>query len=383
MLQKEFHATRAEVGVIASYSTVAYAAGKFIFGSVVDRIGGRAGFFASLLCVALMGVAGGFAPTLGMLAIFYSLNRFAGAAGWPSMVKLTPDWFPKKQLPFALAVLSLSFVIGGACATLFAGQVAKWSDNNWRMVMMAPSFVLLFFVLINWWLLPSPSSTGAAQANKKREPFSWENYRILFRIRQFWLICSMSFVLTLLRETFNTWTVDFIKTEGGAEVSNRIAAFLSTPYDVLGAAGILFVGWIYGRLSNRARKWLLCSMLMLLAIFLFALPSLFKLGLGAVTIALGLIGFLIYGPYSLLAGALSVEVRGKEYVASVSGMVDGTGYFAGILAGSAVGRIVDIGGYSLAFKTLGGLAIVAAILCYTLFEFLSQRADQSANVSKA
>jgi sugar phosphate permease len=55
ILQEHFSATRAELGLIASYSTIAYAAGKFFFGTVVDRIGGRAGFFGSMLLVAVLG----------------------------------------------------------------------------------------------------------------------------------------------------------------------------------------------------------------------------------------------------------------------------------------------------------------------------------------
>src|SRR5687768_12611258 len=61
LLQEKFNASRTEIGWVASYSTVAYALGKFIFGVLVDRVGGRLGFFASLSAVAAMGIAGGFA----------------------------------------------------------------------------------------------------------------------------------------------------------------------------------------------------------------------------------------------------------------------------------------------------------------------------------
>ncbi|HVK59144.1 MAG TPA: MFS transporter [Candidatus Kapabacteria bacterium] len=366
LLQEQFNASRAEVGLVASYSTIAYAIGKFFFGAVVDKTGGRIGFLGSLALVALMGIAGGLAPTLGMLTLFYSLNRFCGAASWPAMVKLTPDWFQGKQLPFAIALLSLSFVIGGAVATAVAGVIANLSGNSWRAVMALPSIAPIVCVLIGWWLLPksvvdqhgNPAPVGA----RKKVDF-----RGIFRRRSFWTLCALSFTITYLRETFNTWTVDFVKTQGGAEVSNQVAAFVSTSFDIMGAAGILVVGWVYGRVTRRTRQWLLTGMLAVLAVTLFQLPYLFRFGLPTVMVAIGLVGFLIYGPYSLLGGTLSIEVQGKESAGTVSGIVDGIGYFAGVLAGAQFGRLVDSGGYSFSFAILAGAAAVSAIICFVLF----------------
>jgi sugar phosphate permease len=86
-----------------------------------------------------------------------------------------------------------------------------------------------------------------------------------------------------------------------------------------------------------------------------------------VTVAIGLIGFLIYGPYSLLSGTLAVEIRGQKSAGTVSGMVDGVGYFAGILAGAQFGSIVDRTGYKFGFTLLAGLAFLSAFICFLLY----------------
>jgi sugar phosphate permease len=52
MIQAELGVSRAELGMVASVSTIAYAAGKFIFGPVIDRVGGRVCFLGSLFLVA-------------------------------------------------------------------------------------------------------------------------------------------------------------------------------------------------------------------------------------------------------------------------------------------------------------------------------------------
>ena len=125
MIQAELGVSRAELGMVASVSTIAYAAGKFIFGPVIDRVGGRACFLGSLLLVAGFALAGGMVPSLGLLTVVYSANRFAGSASWGSMVKLVPGWFSARGLPLAMAWLSLSFVFGGVWAVVVAGQLLK------------------------------------------------------------------------------------------------------------------------------------------------------------------------------------------------------------------------------------------------------------------
>jgi sugar phosphate permease len=375
MLQEYFNASRAEIGTIASVSTAAYAAGKFIFGPLIDRYGGRGSFLLALCGVACFGALGAFATSVLLLTVFYSGNRLAGSAGWGGMVKLVPDWFPPRLLPFAMALLSLSFVFGGAIATLFAGQIAEWSGNNWRAVMGLPSIVLVCLIVVMAVVLPRAASRRATATAGAELPvavparsFAFSRIKELARIRRFWIVLGLSFILTLFRETFSTWTVDFIKTEGGEEVSTRIAAFLSTPFDALGAVGILFLGWVFGRISSGQRSLLLLAMLSILAVIVWSLPNLFQHGRLAVMVAVGAIGFLSYGPYSLLAGILAVEIRGPAYVATVAGMVDGVGYVASILAGRQFGQLVDAGGYQLGFQVLAGLALAAAVLSLFLYE---------------
>jgi sugar phosphate permease len=365
MLQKEFHVNRQEIGVVASVSTIAYAVGKFLFGPVIDRLGGRWCFFLSLLLVAFFGASGGLATSITMLVGLYSANRLAGSAAWGSMMKLVPDWFSARDLAFASALLSLGFVFGGVCATLFAGQVAQ--SNNWRAVMSAPSAVLLVIIVLSWIVLPKTSSHSANQNRATQSGLNWEQFLILLRIRQFWIVCALSFALTLMRETFNTWTVDFFRTTGGPEMSTRMAAFLSTPFDAFGALGIVTLGWVFGRIDRAARNRMLCVILAALTALVYYLPSLSRQGPWLPTLVVALIGFLAYGPYSLLAGVLSVEIRGKEYVGTVAGIVDGVGYLAGILAGQTFGHIVDTGGYTLGFRCLALLTLISAVLCLFLY----------------
>ena len=366
LIQEAFKVGKAEVGVVASVSTVAYLAGKILLCPLVDRVGGRTGFLSALLLVALFGALGALAPSLFALTVVYSFNRFFGAAGWGAMVKLVPDWFPARSMAVAMGVLSLSFVLGGVLASMLAGVIVK-QFHTWQVVMGLPSIVLLVFVGISALILPKRSASKAKEQKAGEAKTAWKSYFRLFANGQFLVVCALSFTLTLMRETFNTWTVDYLHTLEGGNATITEAAFLSTLFDGLGVVGILGMGWLYGRLQPGARRWTLCGILVALGGVLLSLPALGAMGIVWAAAAVGVVGLLVYGPYSLLAGVLSVEVQGKEQAATVSGLVDAAGYLAGVVSGWGFGRLVDLYGYDTGMRTLALLMALSGGLCLLLY----------------
>src|SRR5262244_3253501 len=97
LLQADLHLSKQDVGWVASVSTIAYAAGKLVLGTLIDRVGGRVGFIGVLFAVAALDALGAFAPGVAVLTVIYSANRFCGAGGWPAMMKLVPTWFEPAQ----------------------------------------------------------------------------------------------------------------------------------------------------------------------------------------------------------------------------------------------------------------------------------------------
>jgi len=145
---------KAQTGDIISYSAAAYAFGKLFFGPIIDKLGGRICLLGVMAGVAIFGGLGAFAVTLPMLIACYTANRFCGSAGWGAIIKQTPNWFPARHLSLAVAFLSLSYVFGGVCSLVLAGGIARFSHDNWRMVMGLPSLALLVLLVICWRILP-------------------------------------------------------------------------------------------------------------------------------------------------------------------------------------------------------------------------------------
>ena len=228
-----------------------------------------------------------------------------------------------------------------------------------------PSLVLLAIIAICWQTLAGKKQPTEVSSRPKSEWHFRRRILELAKIPQFWMVCGLSFTLTITRETFNVWTVDFLKTDGG-QMTTKLAALLSTPFDAMGAVGILLLGWLLDRLSAGQRKWLLFGILSGVAVLTFQLPTFIHEKVWMAVAAIGLIGLLSYGPYSLLAGVLSLEIRGPDFVATVAGLVDASGYLAGMVSGYLFGRILDQGGYLLGFHCLGIFTMVGAVLCLGL-----------------
>jgi len=363
LLGRAFGANRGEIGRVASIGTAAYALGKLTLGPLIDRVGGRAGFLAVLFAVALFGGVSALAPSLVLLTVAYSANRYAGAGGWPAIMKLVPTWFGAGRQATVVAVLSLSYVAGGIAATLLARQVLA-EGGGWRAVMGVPSLALLAIGIVCVFAVRAgPLAAGKSGASAiARAP-----WRVLLSRPQFLVVCALSFALTLMRESFNTWSVDFlvsIQRAGARSVS--VAALQSTTFDLAGGLGILIMGASYDRTPARVRRWLIAGILGSLALLLALLPWAAARTPASAVWLVGAVGLLVYGPYSLLAGVFAVESGGAAAAATAAAIIDACGYLAGILAGEALGRVLDRGGYPLGFECLAAITALSALLACLL-----------------
>jgi sugar phosphate permease len=361
LLQPYFHATKQEVGAIASAGTLAYAAGKLCNGVLVDRIGGRLGFLGAVLAVAIFGGASAFAPSLGVVTVLYAMNRFAGAGGWGAMVKLVPTWFGTARTASVIAIMSLSYVLGGVAALLLAREIVA-RGGGWRAVMGLPAIATLVTLAVAA-VFARPGPLHAEEgASKPSEAASREKFFELVKNRQFLIACGISFAITLMREAVNNWSVDFLVEVQGPRGSVAKAALGSIGFDLAGAIAIMVNGLLYDRLSHRGRSRLMAVNLVLLTIVLLVLPAGASANLYLGAALLGAVGLLVYGPFSLLSGVIAVETGGARLAATAAGIIDGVGYLAAVLAGAALGRVIDIGGYRTGFGVLAVIVGVAAVI---------------------
>jgi len=79
----------------------------------------------------------------------------------------------------------------------------------------------------------------------------------------------------------------------------------------------------------------------------------------------------LIGPYSLLAGTISLDFGGKAASSTAAGWIDGVGYIGGILSGKLIADVATQQGWSAAFQLLAVVAALSAVVA--VFYALAER----------
>jgi OPA family glycerol-3-phosphate transporter-like MFS transporter len=383
---------RIRLGQVATVGVLAYTVGKFVTGSIADFLGGRRnvlfGMFGSVLFTILFAVSGG----LPLFTLAWFGNRAVQSLCWTGMVKITGRWFSYSTYGTAMGVISLSYLFGDAAARWFMSLLIELG-LGWRDVFWAAAGVLLLLTIANWlWLKESPRDIGFEEpiANplnvygettaEDDPPTSLRSLLVpLLTSPEFIVVCLLSLGLTLLRETFNLWTPTYFTEVVGSSPSQ--AAAQSAWFPLLGGASVLLAGWIGDRLGPTGRAAVILTGSALAGIVMWALASFDFTGSTIAAVALvALVGFLMLGPYSYLAGAISLDLGGKRGAATACGIIDGVGYLGGMLAGDSVARLSVAYGWTGAFRAL---ACVAALTSVAAAVFLTIQRRKLARESAA
>jgi OPA family glycerol-3-phosphate transporter-like MFS transporter len=354
---------RVRLGTIASVGVLAYALTKFVSGRVADAIGGRRNFLmgmaGSIICTFLFALAGGFPA----FTVAWALNRSVQALGWAGMVKLTSRWFSYSSYGFTMGVISLSFLFGDAAARQFMSiLIAK--AFSWQSIFWVCGLTLsaLFFVSLIL-LRESPKEIGEAEGEENPENLfvhggGGDIFRPLLTSPAFWIVCVLSLGMTIVRETFNLWTPTFF-TES-LHFTQSEAARNSALFPLSGGVSVVIAGVLGDRLRKRGRALVMLVGMFFTAVTILLLASGTSRPVGVFLVAVA--AFLLIGPYSYLAGAISLDFGGKQGSGTASGLIDGTGYLGGVLAGDSVARISGTYGWSRAFVFLAVVSLFSGVL---------------------
>ncbi len=360
---------KAALGLVSSAGVLAYAVGKLLTGVAGDFIGGKRMFLAGMIGSIVATVAFGAAGGLAAFVVIWSFNRFMQSMGWGALVKLAAHWFAPERCGRIMAILSLSFLFGDAVGRLALGTLMnagaglagrlhgrrRGADRDRdRHRHPAPE---------------QPARRRAARAARQRAQRVRRRWRGIrhpmdvvdllapyVRSPGFWLVCLISFGLTLVREAFNAWTPTYLVETYG--YSNGAAAQLSALVPLMGGISAVLVGVITDRAGAANRLLvavpLLAGATMSLAVIAAGLAQGPAVGL----VMLSASAFLLIGPYTLLAGAIAVDLGGRRGAATAAGLIDTAGYLGAVLSGYAVGLVAQGRGWSSAFWLL---AVVTAL----------------------
>ncbi len=373
------NAAEIRLGFIASVGTIAYAFGKFFSGAIADTGGGRRSFLGgmagSILFTIVFAMSGGF-PLFTMAWIG---NRLFQSQGWAALVRVSSRWFSYSTYGSVMAVVSLSFLFGDAgCRWMMSELMAH--GVGWRGVFFFASGALaVLMVMCALLLRESPEERGLPkpEVNPRNvyadKGAAGDDERVnigailkpLLTNFAFWMVCVLAFGATLLRETFNLWMPTYFVQFAG--FSPSVAASRSALFTLCGGISVLRGGYLSDKLGPNGRNILVVAGMSACTVCLMLMghiPS--PAGLWAPSILVGLVGFTLLGPYSYLAGAMSLDFGGEKGSATAAGIIDGFGYMAGWISGDTVARVAVAFGWRTAFVALAGVSLVTALVAVVL-----------------
>ncbi len=383
LMSAKFGYSNSQLGLIAALSEAAYALGKFTMGPFADRIGGRKIFLIGMLGAIVLNVVFAMSSTYFLFIFVWCVCRYFLSMGWGGLTKMIGNWYPPERNGTIMGVISVNFQFGGVIGTLFAGYLVGLG-LGWQNLFTYPALVT-FLVFIGSYIgsreYPKNVIAGAEvdlrKSHKKQLITVSDTDKVnvkeiviaLLKLQLFQNLLVFSFVAHILRSFFFFWTAKFLVDIG---MKDSTAIFNSALFPLCGGVGTILLGIYtdrYMKNGDRARP--MWMMLVGLALCLGLLTVLTASAnprdhFQAIVVLLSASGFLLLAPYSMSAGALTLDIAGANAAGTSAGLLDGVGYIAGALATWIAGYMSDKLGWSQVFLFMSVSALVAAFSAYLM-----------------
>jgi sugar phosphate permease len=186
------------------------------------------------------------------------------------------------------------------------------------------------------------------------------------------LMGSFYFFVKLIRYALWSWAPYFLQLH--FKLPKNMAGYFSTIFDVCGFVGVVTAGFLSDLVFGGRRA----ALSFLLIVGLAASTVLLWLA-GAHSwqmfgVSIGLIGFCLYGPDSLISGAGAIDVGSRKYAVAAAGMINGMGSLGPVLQEVMIGNMYKNDPTDLA--SILGLLTGAAVAATVLMGLLVLRARQ-------
>jgi len=381
LLEQEFGYSNTQLGLIASMSEMAYAAGKFVNGPLADRIGGRLIFLVGMAGAIFWNLIFSISASLMAFVIVWCCCRYFLSMGWGGLTKTIGNWYPSDRNGTVMGLISINFQFGGVAATLFAGFLVA-QGVGWQGVFVYPAMVLTAILVWSIFaskakpedVIPGAKVTSDDSLKSQIVDYAGEEkpsvttiFKSLFSMSIFRQLVVFSFLTTLLRSVFLFWTPKFLFDIG---LGASTAILQSAIFPLLGVLGTLFIGWYtdhHASNGDRARMmWIMLSVLIISLVMISILSAAEEPNFNLILVFLGSCGFFLLGPYSMSSGCLTLDIAGAKGAGTCTGILDGMGYIGGAIAAFAAGALSDYLGWSQVFQVLAGFAVISTISAWLM-----------------
>ncbi len=341
------------IALIWAAYLLAYMIGQFVNGYVGRRWGPRILLLGGLAFSVVCNIAFGLTSSYWTFMSFMVFNGLVQAAGWPGSVGGIAQWVRPSERGFIMGGWSTSYVWGNIGTKLIGSWLlgmALFAIPSWRLAFFGCTFIsFLIWWLLFFWQRNKPQDVGlppivdinadeegrAVRASNK-EHVGFDEY---LRLAKNPLIVTMGlayFFVKFLRYALDSWLPTFLALQGMTESR---AGLFSTLFDIGGILPCILIGYALDRYFNG--NWAkLCFIAGVGLVAGYTSVLYFETDPVLVAVCFGLVGFMIYGPDTLLCGAASVAVAGEVNGVAVAGLVNGIGSIGPIIQELIIGKIM-------------------------------------------
>jgi len=330
----------------------------------------------SIFCNVVFGLS----ETFWIILVFMAVNGMAQGTGWPGCIGSLGFWFKREQRGSILGVWSTCYQLGPVAAKAFAAWMLTAAGYQW-------SFFGAALVLSAIWVLVlvlhpnTPEDVGlesvrdeedqAEDYGDRKRGLGWTRQVVISIL----LMGSIYFCIKFLRYTLFSWAPYFLGMN--FDLKGDEAGYLSTVFEAAGFAGVLFAGFASDRLFKGRRASIALIMLTFMALAFLLMATLGGRILLFFTISMGLTGFMLYGPDSLLSGVGAIDVGSKRGALTAAGIINGMGSVGPIFQEQLVAWMYESSGHDLTpiLVLLFGVAAASVVIMFILW--LRARAGKS------
>ncbi len=376
-LKSSFGFTDMELAHIWTAYLVAYMFGQFLSARLGQKFACRTlllvGMAISLVANFGIGVVipagtSAYWPLISLMVI----NGFAQATGWPGNIGVLAKWSVHSERGRLMAWWGTCYQIGSILAKHFAAFMLAVIGISWSF--WGSSIILLaIWAVFYFWGRESPESVGLPDFVEeiteedgevsKNKVLPWnEAYKIVV------IMGILYFCFKFLRYALDSWAPMLLE-ESFSSLDTATAGHLSTVFDWVGFLGVIAGGYASDKIFRSHRT----PVIFIMSVGTFiATLMLYMVGgtqLWIFVVLLGVIGFMMMGPDSLLSGTAAMDVSSKEKAVVASGIINGLGSIGPVIQELVIGYIKTAHGQSAVFLLLVVMAAISVIGCGALWRF--------------
>ena len=355
--RKTFYVVKADMALSLDLTTqhlahlgtaylAAYSVGQFSSAYFGRKLGPKLLLLLGMAISITSNIAFGISNGFWAVMTFMALNGLAQGTGWPGCIGSLAHWFRREQRGSVLGLWATCYQLGPVMATSFAAYLLGLA--GWRYSFFGGSLVLLGLWAVVLFLHPNrPESVGldpivdedekAGEDRDNRdvapEPqgLGWTR-DVVFTVLT---MGSIYFCIKLLRYALWSWAAFFLRQNFG--LAGDSAGYLSTIFEACGFLGVIVAGFASDRIFKGRRAFLSFAMLAMMTLSFVLMATLGATNVGFFSLSLGLAGFMLFGPDSLLSGVGAIDVGSRRGALAAAGIINGMGSIGPIFQEELIG----------------------------------------------